>query len=233
LLAEETLSTPRTYLLAGVRDATPILLGILPFSMITGVAAVSVGVPKMHALALSVFVFAGASQLAALELIDQHAPALIVILTALVINLRFVMYSASIAPHFQRLPGRWKRPLAYLLTDQAYALSISRFKKNPQTSRGWYYLGAAGTLWVTWQTGTTAGILLGAQIPASWSLDFAIPLTFLAILVPLLDERAVKAAALTAAVVAVAAKTLPFNLALPLAALTGIGIGLIVEKRAA
>lgn len=216
---------------AGMKDIAPLLLGIVPFAMITGVAAVKVGIPKLPALAMSVFIFAGASQLAAVELIGRNAPAVVVILTALVINLRFVMYSASIAPHFQPLPGRWKRSLAYLLTDQAYVLAINRFRQNAETPPRWYFLGVAGTMWVVWQVGSATGILLGAQIPASWSLDFAIPLTFLAILVPAIKDRATVATALAAGLVAAGGTYVPLNLGLLLAALTGVVVGLTTERR--
>jgi 4-azaleucine resistance transporter AzlC len=221
----------RHHFLAGCKDITPILLGVVPFAMITGVAAVNVGIPKLPALAMSVIIFAGASQLATIELLGQNAPVVVILLTALVINLRFVMYSASIAPYFKKLSGRWRRSLAYLLTDQAYVVAVNRFRHDAHTHTSWYFLGVAGTMWVSWQMGTAAGVLLGAEIPASWSLDFAIPLTFLAILVPTIKDRATLATALAAGLVAVGGVYVPFNLGLLLAALAGIVVGLSLEKR--
>lgn len=223
-------SARRAALIAGATSVMPILLGIVPFAMISGVAALGVGLAVGPAIVMSVGIFAGAAQLAMVQLLGDGASALVIVLTALVINLRFVMYSASIAPHFQRLPGWWKWPLAYLLTDQAYAVSIVRYDAGEaQRTKPWYYLGAASTLWVTWQVGTVAGLVLGASVPASWSLEFAIPLTFMALLFPAIDDRPSAVAALVGGTVAVVAAPLAFNLGLIVAAVSGIAAGLFVE----
>ena len=198
--------------------------------MIAGVAAVGVGIPAVQTLAMSVVIFAGASQLAAIELIGRNAPAAVVVLTVLVINLRHVMYSASLAPHFRRQSARWKGLLAYLLVDQVYALSILEFENDEETSRRWYYLGVATPLWLTWQTATVAGIIFGARTPEGWHLEFAVPLVFLAVLVPAVTDRATAAAALVGGSVAVAAAGLPYNLGLIVAAVVGVGAGLAVER---
>jgi len=215
---------------SGVRVSVPILLGMAPFGMVAGVAAVGAGVPAVEALAMSVFIFAGASQLAAAELIGRNAPVLVVVFTVLVVNVRLVMYSASIAPYFRDQPGRWKALLAYLLTDPAYAVSLLEFESDEETSRRWYYLGVAASLWVTWQISTVAGIALGASVPDGWRLEFAVPLVFLAVLVPAVTDRATGAAGLVGGAVAVAANGLPYNLGLILAAVVGIGAGLLVEE---
>lgn len=221
---------PRLAFWAGLQAIAPILLGIVPFATIAGAAAVGAGLPETLALGLSVIVYAGASQLAALELVRQDAPVFVIVGTALIINLRFLMYSASLAPHFQALPLRWRSPLAYVLTDQAYAVSVSRFTDDAGISRGWYYLGAAVPMWITWQASNAVGVFLGAQVPPSWSLDFAIPLTFLALLVPALKSRPAVLAALVSAGVAVGAAALPLNLGLLLAAFAGIGAGLLADQ---
>jgi 4-azaleucine resistance transporter AzlC len=223
-------SSARADFLSGVRVAVPITLGVVPFGMVAGVAAVSVGVPAMQALAMSVVIFAGASQLAATELIGQNAPVAVVVLTVIVVNLRLVMYSASIAPYFERQSGRWKAWLAYLLTDQAYAVSVMEFRNDDSTNRRWYYLGVATPLWVTWQAATVAGILLGSEVPASWHLEFAVPLVFLAVLVPAVTDRTTVVTAVVGGAVAVAAHGLPFNLGLLTAAVAGIAAGLLVEE---
>jgi len=223
-------SSPRTDFLSGVRVAVPILLGVFPFGMVAGVAAVSAGIPAIEAFAMSVVIFAGASQLAAAELVGRNAPAAVVVFTVLVINLRMMMYSASIAPYFQRQSARWKGALAYLLTDQAYAVSLLRFENDEEVSRRWYYLGVAGALWVTWQVATVVGIVLGASVPGSWRLEFAVPLVFLAVLVPAVTDRATGTAALVGGSVAIAANGLPFNLGLIVAAVVGIAAGLLAEE---
>jgi len=211
---------------------TPILLGIVPFGLIAGISAVSVGLTPVHGVGMSILVFAGAAQLAALQLIGRDAPFLVVAATALIINARFVMYSASLAPHFQGVSTGRKALLAYLLTDQAYAFSIRRYAEHggSVTARFSYYLGAASTLWVTWQISTAAGAFLGASVPQAWSLDFAIPLVFIALLIPAIRDRADGAAAGVAAVLAVMLIGLPYNLGLPLAAATGIVAGITVER---
>ncbi|GAA0246084.1 AzlC family ABC transporter permease [Haladaptatus pallidirubidus] len=206
------------------------MLGIIPFGMVAGVAAVNAGMPAPQALAMSVFVFAGASQLAAADLIGRSAPAAVVVLTVLIINLRMMMYSASIAPYFKRQSARWKAGLSYFLTDQAYAVSLMKFEQNEETNRRWYYLGVGATLWVTWQIATVAGIVLGASVPSEWHLDFAVPLVFLAVLVPSVTGRATVVAAVVGGGTAVAANGLPFNLGLVTAAVVGIVAGLLTEE---
>lgn len=226
-------NTRREAALAGIRAIAPILLGVVPFATISGIAAVEAGLPPWLAQFMSVFVFAGAAQLATVQLISENAAALVIVLTAVVINLRFVMYSASLAPHLQRV-ARWKRALlTYLLTDQAYAISITRFTQGaPLRHKGWYYGAPALLMWSVWQVGTAAGILVGAQVPPEWGLDFAIPLTFLALVVPALRDRASGAAAAAAFVTAVLAYPLPFNLGLLVGALVGITVGLATERAA-
>ncbi|BCR04327.1 branched-chain amino acid transporter AzlC [Desulfuromonas versatilis] len=223
------MSSPKRAFAAGARDISPIILGVIPFALIAGISAVGVGLSELEALGMSYIVFAGASQLAAVDLVGRHAPVAVIVLTALVINLRFCMYSASLAPHFHGLPLHWRAPLAYLLTDQAYAISITAFGNGRMRHKHWYYLGAAMTMWVTWQTGTAAGVFLGAAIPKSWSLDFAIPLTFLALLFPAIKDRPSLVAAASAGALALAGHGLPYNLGLFLAALGGIGAGALAD----
>ncbi|WP_435180160.1 AzlC family ABC transporter permease [Halorussus sp. AFM4] len=224
------MSSPRSDFTAGVRVVAPILLGVVPFGMVAGAAAVGVGIPAAQAVAMSVVIFAGASQLAAIELVGRGAPALVVVATVLVVNLRHVMYSASIAPHFARLSARWKAGLSYLLTDQAYAVSVLRFERDPETSRRWYYLGVALPLWLVWQAATVVGVVLGARVPEGWHLEFAVPLVFLAVLVPAVTDRATAAAALVGGAAAIAANGLPYNLGLVTAAVVGIAAGMVAES---
>lgn len=143
---------------------------------------------------MSVLVFAGASQLAALDLLGRDAALGVVVVTAVVVNLRPLMYSASIAPHFRDLPTRTRAACAYLLTDPSYAMSVARYAADERgggdrTRRPYYYLGVGGTLWVTWQAGTAAGVAFGAAVPDGRRLEFAVPPVFLALLVPTLSDR--------------------------------------------
>lgn len=207
--------------------------GVAPFGVIAGLTAMATGLSAVQAMAMSITIFAGASQLATLQLLSQGAFPAVVILTALIINLRFAMYSASLAPHLYHLGPGWRLPLAYFLVDQNYALSISRFQ---YTHRGedpyghWFFLGGGATLWVTWQTSTAVGVFMGGGVPRDWALDFAIPLVFMAVLVPTLRQRAHIAAALTGGFVATLAGSLPYNLGLVVGALSGITAGVALEK---
>lgn len=211
----------------------PILLGLVPFGLVAGVTAVEAGMTPLQAIGMSVILFAGASQLAAIELIGRTAPVAVIVVTALVINLRFVMYSASIAPYFRRLgaPARWLS--AYVLTDQAYAVSLAEFRETApeERSRLWYYLGASAALWITWQVSTIAGALAGAAVPDDLSLGFAVPLTFLALLVPALTDRITLLVAVVSAAVGVAAAALPLDLGLVTAALVGVAVGVALDVR--
>jgi 4-azaleucine resistance transporter AzlC len=214
----------------GVRDALPLLLGIAPFGLVAGIAAVEAGLDLSQAVGMSLIVFAGASQLAALDLLGRDAPLAVIALTATVINLRFLMYSASIAQYFREFEAKWKALLAYVLTDQAYALSIARFRSDRSFDAKAYYLGAAVTIWAVWQVTTVAGVLLGAGVPDSWGLEFTVPLIFLALLVPAMEDRATTVAGLVGGAVAVAGAGLPLNLGLLVGATIGVGAGLATER---
>jgi 4-azaleucine resistance transporter AzlC len=214
----------------GVRAVAPVLVGIVPFGLVAGAAAVEVGLSGLQAVGLSVVVFAGAAQLGAIDLLGGDAPLAVVVVTALVINLRMLMYSASIAPHFRDAATRWRAGLAYLLTDQAYALSVTRFGADRPVRKRWYYLGAALPLWAVWQVCTVAGVVVGARVPDSLPLSFAVPLTFLALLVPAVTDRAAGVAATVGGVGAVVGAGLPLNLGLIAGALGGVVAGLLVES---
>ena len=206
------------------------MLGIVPFGLVAGVSAASVGLSDFQAVMLSALVFAGASQLAGLQLIASGAPVFVILLTTFFINLRFAMYSASLAPYLARLGVASRSALAYLMTDQAYALSVARFVREPDMPhKGFYYLGFAAPIWCVWLVATAVGAVVGAQVPEGWSLEFAIPLIFTALIVPAVTDRASVAAALAASVTVVVMHALPFNLSLIVAALVGIGTGVVVE----
>jgi len=216
---------------AGARTIVPVLLALLPFGLAFGATATGNGLTAVQALGMSVFVFAGAAQLAAVPLLSAGASVAIVLLTVLVINLRLTLYSASLAAHFGRLPAGWKGLLAYLLTDQAYAATITPFDEGEtdESDKRWYYLGVALAIWVTWQAATMLGIVLGAWASEGWSLDFVLPLIFIAAAVPAIKDRTTGAASLSAGVAALFCGALPLNLGLITAALVGVLGGLVAE----
>ncbi|GER91415.1 hypothetical protein KDW_55770 [Dictyobacter vulcani] len=201
--------------------------------MIYGVSALGAGIPAGIAQAMSLVVFAGSAQFIIAQLVAAGTPALVVVLTAFIVNIRHMLYSASLARHVQKLGWRWKIVLAYLLTDEAYAVTMQHYQRAEIESdyKHWYFFGAGLTLWTGWQLSTAVGVFLGAQIPASWSLDFASTLTFIALVVPALKDRANTAAALAAGLAALAFVALPLKLSIVAAIFTGIAVGLLMEKR--
>lgn len=224
------MSPRRTAFLAGVRAELPILLGVLPFGMIYGASALAAGLSPLMAQAMSVIVFAGSAQFVIVQLVAENVPPLVIGATAFIVNLRHLLYSASIAPYLRKLAARHRRLLAYLLTDEAYTVSIIHFQREPdEPAPGWYLAGAGMALWTTWQLSTAAGIFLGASLPAWLPLDFALPLTFIALAVPAIRDRATVGAAITAGAVVLLARALPFGLGLLVAALAGVVAGMLID----
>ena len=207
------------------------LPGVVAFGIITGVAMVASGIAPAVAMLMSLVVFAGASMVAAAQLLASGTPALLVVATTVFINLRFMMYSASLRLYFGREPLGWRLLIAYLQADNVYGLTLMRYAEKPEApGQRDYFLGAALVIWAGWQLAVAAGIGIGAGVPASWRLEFAAPLAFIAMTIPLLRERAMIAAAVVAAGTVVAAHALPLKLGIPLAALAGIGTGLAFER---
>jgi predicted branched-subunit amino acid permease len=196
---------------AGVVDQLPILLGVVPFGLIFGALAVRAGI--------------------AVGLVADGTPPIVVVLTILVVNLRHMLYSANLGPYLADLPRRWKLGLSWLLTDEAFALASVRYQKQRASNTHWYMLGTGLALWVSWQASTAIGITLGTQIPERWALDFALPLTFMALIAPTLVDRPTWAAALGAGVLALALVGLPFKLNLVIAVVVGVTLGLALENR--
>lgn len=229
---EQKPASPVAAFVSGAKAIVPVLLALTPFGVAFGTTAMGSGLPIPEALAMSVFVFAGAAQLAMVPLISAGASVAIVVLTVLVINMRLTLYSASLAPHFGRLPAGWKSLLSYLLTDQAYAATITRFDdgETEEPDKRWYYLGVALAIWVTWQAATMLGVFLGGWISEDWSLDFISPLIFIALALPAIKDRTTGAAALSAGGTALLAAAMPMNLGLITAALVGVLGGLVAES---
>jgi len=217
---------------AGVRDETPILLGVVPFGLIYGALAMHANLSLAASQAMSAIIFAGASQIIAAQLVAAGATGIVILVVVFVVNLRHALYSASMAPYIKHLDPAWKLLLAYLLTDEAYAVAITHYRREGEAAeRHWYFLGAGLTLWSSWQVSTLCGIFIGAQIPPNWPLSFVLPLTFIALIVPALKDRASVAAALVAGLVGLLAMGFPYKTGLLLAAFTGILTGLAVEGR--
>ncbi len=222
----------RSWFFKGMRAELPILVGAIPFGLIYGVVATGGGVPNSITQAMSAIILAGSAQLVTAQLIGLGTPWFTLVVTASIINARHMLYSASLAPYLRPLRAGWKALLAYLLTDEAYMIVITQYlQPGSVTRKRWFFLGAGLALWVSWQFSTALGLLLGAQIPASWGLDFAPTLTFIALAVPLIKNRAGVVTALVAGGVASVASALPLRLGLVLAAVIGTLAGGWWERR--
>jgi len=235
-MTEPTTVRPPTFA-EGFGKMAPILPSLVPFGMIAGVSAAEAGLDVAAGLLQSVIVFAGAAQIAMTQLIGQDALPLVIVATGLVINLRFIMYSASMAPHIHDLPAPQRWLFAYFLTDQCYAIAITRFtalRERPSAAaRLRFFLGAAIPMASVWHVSAAAGYFLGSGVPDSWQLKFGIPLSFMALMVPAVQDRPSIAAAVVGGGVAVLAGGLPYNLGLMLAAVLGIAAGVVAGARAA
>lgn len=225
-------STPKSEFIAGVRAELPIVVGVLPFGLIFGVLATTAGLPPLIAWSTSSIIFAGSAQFLALPLFAQGAPAVILIITTLIINLRHLLYSASLAPYARPLGTRWKLLLSYLLTDEAYVPTALHYQDSdtPHHYKHWYWFGAGLTLWLTWNSITGLGILVGQQLPTGLGLEFTLSLTFIGMIVPTLKRWPEIGAALSAGLTAVTAAGLPYQLNLMLAAVIGIAVGLFLDQ---
>lgn len=192
---------------AGVAAAAPLVVGVAPFGLVAGAAPVAKGFGPASAVGLSTIVFAGASQLALVDVLAQGGSVLVAVLAAWTINLRMVLYSASLAPYLGHESTRRRMVSAFFLVDQVYALCIARWPgdEGRTEERLPFYLGCAAILSTTWVSCTVLGALIGPAIPEDIPLDFAIPLVFLVLLVPILVDRPSIAAAVAAGAAAVAA----------------------------
>ena len=225
-------TTPKSAYLRGVIDGSPFILVIIPFSTLFGLLAVEAGLSVVETLSFSVVVIAGAAQFTALQLMQEDAPTLVVIASALAVNLRMAMYSASLTPYIGSAP-LWQRALAaYVTVDQSYVIGIAKFEKEPQMSvpeRVAYFFGAVTPVVPLWYAFTLVGALIGARVPESWALDFAIPITFLAMIAPMFRTLPHVVAALVAVVVSLLAANVPYSLGIIVAGLSGMIAGAQTE----
>lgn len=224
----------------GFRDGLPFLAVIVPFSLLFGVVARDAGLDVLQVFAMSAIVIAGAAQFTALGLMQEGAPVLVVVLAALVVNLRMAMYSAAMVPHVGSAP-RWQRMLlAYAMVDVAFAAAVAEYDRRPAMTtrqKTAYYFGNVLSICPVWYGCTVAGALLGRAIPASLSPDFAVPVCFIALLAPMLRSLPHVAAAGVSVAGALAFAWVPWNLGLLVAAAmamaTGAWVELALARRAA
>ncbi|MBP0483747.1 AzlC family ABC transporter permease [Sagittula sp. M10.9X] len=220
----------------GFRDGLPFLLVVCPFAMLFGVVATEAGLNVLETLSFSVVVIAGAAQFTAITLLADQTPTLVVLMSALAVNLRLAMYSASITPHLGPLP-LWKRSLtAYFLVDQTYAAAALDYEKHPNqslASKFGFFVGVAMPICPPWYLFTLLGAWAGNAIPEGLGLDFVLPLAFIAMLGPALRTGAHRVAALAGGAGALVFAFLPWNLGLIAGAVLGMIAGAEAERRSA
>jgi 4-azaleucine resistance transporter AzlC len=216
----------------GVRDAVPIQVGLIPYGLVVGVAAVRVGLTAAQGVGFSAAVFAGASQLAAIDLLANGAPLAVVVLTATVINLRIMLFSASLAPYLQKYRFGYRVLFSTVLVGMAYARSIAEFQDRDDLDHGWYFFGVALSLYAVWIVTTVAGVLLGTGIPSNLDITFIVPLIFLSMAVSSVKGRPTLAAAVVGSLAAMALAGLPMRLNLVVAGVVGVTAGLLADRYA-
>jgi len=218
---------------AGACAILPILVGVAPFGVIFGALAIASGIPVWMTASMSAFVFAGSAQFVAVGLIAGGSGVLMIALTTFLVNVRHNLYAATLAPHLGKLPKRWLFPIAYLLTDETYVTVIRTLEAMGDSRvKQWYYMGAAATMYVVWQISTWVGIWAGASVsdPASWGLDFALPATFIVMLMPLIRSRGVVACVFVAGVLSLVLNGLPFQTGLIISVTAGALAGALLEE---
>jgi predicted branched-subunit amino acid permease len=229
---------------AGLRAVLPALVATGTWGLVTGVAMVKVGLSQLEALGMTLLVFAGSAQLAALPLIAADAPVWVVLLTATVVNLRFVIFSAGLYPFFRRYSLGRRLLLGYVTSDVGFAISLQRWtaarsstssahdeRADPlaATRRVWFFLGIAAGNWLSWQTMSILGIFLAGQVPGAWGLEYAAILALIALTVPMVNGLPNVVGALVAGTVAVVGAGLPLKLGLVVAVIVGISAAMATE----
>jgi predicted branched-subunit amino acid permease len=225
-------TTPKTAFWRGVRDSAPFTLVAGPFALLFGVIATEAGLNLFEVMTFSLAVIAGAAQFTALQLMQENAPTVVVIISALAVNLRVAMYSAALTPFLGRAP-MWQRVFAaYLLVDQSYALSHQKFEAEPEMSvpeRMAYYMGTCLLVMSVWYGASLAGAIIGSALPPQIPIDFALPIAFLAMVAPALRTLPHVIAAFTAVVVSLFAASVPWSLGLIIAGAAGMIAGAQAE----
>ena len=223
------MSWDRAVIKQAFTDAVPLFVPAVPFALVIGLVVVDSGINQFVGWSSAWLIFGGAAQLTVISLLGAGAALIAAITAGLVVNARHIMYSAGLAPAFQKQPGwmQWLGP--YLLIDQLFALATLRLDDDPETFRT-YYLTAGATFWVFWQVTVAAGLFLGPVIPEEWNLAFAVPILFIGLIVIGIDRYPKLIAALVGAGVTYVTAGLPNRAGLLVGALAGILAGTVAER---
>ncbi|NJN82056.1 MAG: AzlC family ABC transporter permease [Caldilineaceae bacterium] len=233
-LADPLAGSRRSEFLAGMKATFPLIVGAIPFGIIFGAVAVTSGLSPASTAAMSAFVFAGSAQFVATGLVASGTGVALIVLTTFIVNLRHSLYAATLAPDVKQLPQHWLIPLGFWLTDETFLVVAERFKRDREAPfRHWFFLGSALFMYTNWQLCTYIGIRAGEAIPEprSWGLDFALPVTFIGMLTPMLVNRPTAAAVAVATTAALLLHGLPNQLGLICAVLGGVAAGYLFDRR--
>ena len=216
---------------AGARAMVPWLLGVAPYGLVIGVSAAQADIPTAAGWLTGLAIYSGSAQVATIELLDAGAASLVVVATALAINMRLIIYSGAIAGYWRGMPRWWRGLAAYLLVDPSFAVGVDRYQRSgDRVEAHAYYLGGAVALWVTWLGAISVGATVGARLPAGLHLEFVIPLFLVGEVVARLGTPAMCRASLTAVAVAVVGCSAPLHLGLVGAIVAGIAVGVATPR---
>ena len=224
--------TIRSEFVAGVKDTTPLVIGAIPFGIIFGALSVASGISPAGTMGLSLFVFAGSSQFVAVNLFAGGAGTAVIVLTTFIVNLRHALYATTLGPHMRTISQRWLLPLGFWLTDETFVVTANRYNQpDDSQEKHWFFFGSALFMYANWQLCTLIGVLAGSAIPdpLTWGLDFAMSVTFIGMVVPMVTNKPMAAAVIVAALTAVAANHLPNKIGLMAGAVIGVGAGVLLE----
>jgi len=216
----------------GYLDCSPFILVVAPFGLLFGAVSSEAGLNLLETMTMTVLVIAGAAQFTALALLQEQAPTLIVIIAALAVNLRMAMYSAALVPHIGSAPLRIRALAAYFIVDQVFAVASRRFELEPDysvTQKLAFIFGAASSVCPFWIGFSLLGALIGKSIPPGYSLDFAIPICFIAITAPMMRSLPHLVAGVVSILVSLLLAWIPYNLWLLIAALAAMICGAQTE----
>jgi 4-azaleucine resistance transporter AzlC len=216
--------------LAAFKATLPFMIGMVPFGLVAGVSAIDAGRSSFDAVLMSVVVFSGIVQIPALQLYGTGIPSITIVLITFTLSLRMLMYSLSIAPQFKHFPKLWRAPLAYMMTDPSYALSMHHYASHPNAPHKHYYFATVSlSLWLAWQLMTLLGTFIGQLVPAAWSADFVVPLVFTSLLFASLRGRNQYITALVGGLSALVSFRLPYGLGLIVATIAAVTVGVVLD----
>jgi len=226
-----SLRADRRDVVAGARAMVPWLAGLVPFGLVIGVSAAQADIPALAGWLTGPLIYSGSAQAATIGMLDAGAAPAVVVASALIINIRLIFYSATVARHWQGTPWWWRLVASYLIVDPSVAVGLSGYRRLSRDRAHAYYLGGAVLLWVCWLAAIGVGATVGAGLPAALHLEFVMPLYLVGQTIPKLADPAQRRAIFAAAAAALLALAAPLQLGIALAIAVGVTAGLTAEVR--